>query len=155
MIVAVAILVAATTACASLTPPPGPEPDAVPSSGNRDDSTQPPSTPTASSPPSPLSASYPKNEKLLGELSDRQGSASIGPFHPGTSAIGVYVRCFGSGVIHIDVSNAVAFDQDCTAEAADIGTRNVFDIRFAGDFTVAANSEPANTWAVAVTEVAQ
>ncbi|MBX3087986.1 MAG: hypothetical protein KF742_05820 [Cryobacterium sp.] len=100
-----------------------------------------------------LPASYPSDEPLLGKISNEKGQALIGPFSPRRPAVGVYVRCYGIGSIHVDISNAAAFDQPCNLDATDLGSRNVIDIRYAGDFTVEASSSPGNTWALAVTEV--
>ncbi|MDQ0649516.1 hypothetical protein QFZ53_003712 [Microbacterium natoriense] len=119
----------------------GPSP--IPSSGSASTET----TPTE------LLASYPDQEALIEKIDSGRGTAEVGPFDRANDRVGVYVRCFGEGSVHVEVVGAAEFDQDCLTDPDDPGTRNLIDVRYVEQVTVKASSDSTNMWSLAVTAI--
>lgn len=126
-----------------------------------ENSTAPRPTSPSSAPPSPSSspgqliATYPDFEALYGTLDSRRGTAELGPYSKISDRIGVYVRCYGEGVITIDIPGAAKFEQLCLLDANDPGTRNTIDVTYVDEIVVRGSAENSNLWSIAVTEAGE
>ena len=106
---------------------------------------------TPSAPITELPADYPAGSTLIGELSSQRGTAEIGPFNAKTDEIAVFVRCYGTMSVHVEIPGVASFDQNCVDDSNDRGTMNVFDVRHVGTVTVRGSCDNSNIWAIAVT----
>lgn len=150
--VAVAGLVAATTtACMPDNLAPGASTGTASSAGPRAET---PPTPNHT-PVDEFPSSVPDGALVLGQLSSTRGTAETGPLQPSTPSIAVYVRCYGTTELEIDIEGVASFPVPCVTDEADPGTLNVFDVRHVEEVTVRGSSENSNIWAVAVAEFAE
>lgn len=107
--------------------------------------------PTAAPSPSALLATYPDDENAYGKANSVRGITELGPFDNVGDGIGVYVRCFGEGSVHIEVEGAAEFDQECLTDPQDPGTRNTFGARYIDQIIVRGEADNAILWSFAVT----
>lgn len=103
-------------------------------------------------PPESLHATYVKSGALLGEISSARGTSTVDVEPSETGRIAVYVRCYGEGVLTVEIEGAATFDQACITDSEDPGTVNSIDVRMLDKVVVRGSAENSNLWAVAVTE---
>ena len=125
--------------CTSLVPPPRPPVASTP-----------PATPDAG--PSTLDAEYVESEPLIGAMSSVRGTDDVGPVPARTGRVAVYIRCWGDGILHVEIDRSASLTQQCLRDETDPGTRNTFNI-IGDDVRVTGSADNGNLWAIAVTEI--
>ncbi|GAA1161968.1 hypothetical protein F6W69_06370 [Microbacterium oxydans] len=91
-------------------------------------------------------------EKPLGALSSVRGADEIGPVSTTASYVVVYIKCYGTGVVTVDVVGSAKMTQQCLTDETDPGTRNQIQVLNPEEVTVRGTAENSNMWAIAVTE---
>lgn len=114
-------------------------------------SASPTSTPN-STPPTSLRAEWVDAEELLGEISSAQGTYEVGPVSSDAGRVVIYVKCYGTGVITVELVGSATFDQQCLTDPNDPGTRNQIQANSPDDIVVRGSAETSNIWAIAVTD---
>lgn len=109
-----------------------------------------PSTPVLS--PDSVAAKWIESEELLGEISSMRGTDEIGPVSSEAGRVVIYVRCFGSGTLIVEVVGSATFDQQCLTDPEDAGTRNQIQVLAPDDVVVRGAADSSNVWAIAVTD---
>lgn len=150
-VVVAVFLIAATSGCVPESPATGvPTVTPSPVESQTEEEPMPLGTPIHE-----LTMSVPDGVFVLGQLSSTRGTAETGPLQPSTPSIAVYVRCYGTTELEIDIEGVASFPVPCVTDEADPGTLNVFDVRHVEEVTVRGSSENSNIWALAVTEFAE
>lgn len=127
------------TGCTGIAPPPRPPVASTP-----------PATPDAV--PSTLDAQYVESEPLIGALSSVRGTDDVGPVPTRTGRVAVYIRCWGDGILHVEIDRSASLTQQCLRDEDDPGTPNTFDV-IGDEVRVTGSAENSNLWAIAVTEI--
>lgn len=94
---------------------------------------------------------YPDHFPLIGEMSSKRGTAEIGPYPTTSDKIAVFVRCYGTALMRVEIPGVASFTQWCVKDIDDLGTMNVLDVRYVDTVTVRGSSDNSSVWAVAVT----
>lgn len=64
----------------------------------------------------------------------------------------LYIRCYGTGELTIEVSGTAKITQPCVEIADDPGTLNQIQVLKPESFTVRGSADNSNLWSIAVTQ---
>ena len=109
-------------------------------------------SPSAAAVPESVVVTWPESEKVLGEISSARGTEQIGPVPSNAGRVVIYVKCYGTGTVSVELVGTAVIDQKCLTDADDPGTRNRIEVNAPGEVLVRGSADNSNLWAIAVTD---
>lgn len=85
-------------------------------------------------------------------MSSVRGTDQIGPFSSASGHVFIYVNCYGTGIVTVELVGSATITQQCLTDANDPGTRNKIQALTSEEIVVRGTAENSNLWAIAVTD---